>query len=46
MGFTHGRGFVAGHSFGLPKTVRIGGVLLFATPRTPSIWQRGFFLVN
>ena len=23
-----------------------GGVLGFATPRTPPLWQRGFFLVN
>ena len=45
MFFTQGRGFVLGASFGL-LIVRSVVAFWFATPRTPPLWQRDFFLVN
>ena len=45
MVFTQGRGFVLGASFGL-LIVRSVVAFWLATPRTPPLWQRDFFLVN
>ena len=45
MVFTHGRGFVLGASFGIQiRALRCR--VLVATPRTPPLWQRDFFLVD
>ena len=46
MVFTQGRGFVLGASFGLLIHSRSVVAFWFATPRTPPLWQRDFFLVN
>ncbi|WDQ16150.1 hypothetical protein [Rhodopirellula sp. P2] len=45
MVFTQGRGFVVGVPFGLPYCP-LRCTVWFATPRTPPLWQSGFFLVN
>ena len=45
MVFTQGRGFVLGAS--ISSQIRHSVVAFrFATPRTPPLWQRDFFLVN
>ena len=45
MVFTQGRGFILGASLGLHNH-SLRCAIWFATPRTPPLWQRGFFLVN
>ena len=45
MIFTQSRGFVVGASIGY-HIVRFDEAFWFVTPRTPPLWQRGFFLVN
>ena len=45
MVFTQGRGFVFGASL-VCRFVRSVVAFWFATPRTPPLWQRVFFLVN